>query len=538
MKSANLIANNVFWDQLISVCEEQANALLKVAFGALVREAGDLSAGVFNKEGKMLAQAVTGTPGHVNTMAESVRKILERNPSKELREGDVLITNDPWIGAGHIFDFVVVSPIFLKKKLIGYMASTCHIVDVGGLGWSAEGTSIYEEGILIPVSFLRRKNNIQENLIRIIMVNSRVPHEARGDILSLMSCNDAGIQRLQNLMREKKITSLQPISDFIFSQSLKSMKKKIGELKNGTYENHLSLDGFDQPIRLSARMKISNSLISVDLGKSSKSVLRGINCPLNYSIAYASFGVKAAIAPGVPNNAATLSTIHVKAPSGLIVSAERPHPVTARHVVGQALPDLVLGCLYQVIPESVPAESAGALWTISLSHEGKTSFHSLNVALGGTGARANSDGLSTTAFPSGVGTVPIEIVESGAPVIYYKKEFRENSGGMGRFRGGLGQIIEIGCTKDLPMKMSAAAFEKITVGPLGRNGGKPGEKGCVAISNGKKITNKGTYTIPKGSTVILKTPGGGGYGKPDLRDKKLTELDRENQLVTINRTNK
>ena len=201
MKSANLIANNVFWDQLISVCEEQANALLKVAFGALVREAGDLSAGVFNKEGKMLAQAVTGTPGHVNTMAESVRKILERNPSKELREGDVLITNDPWIGAGHIFDFVVVSPIFLKKKLIGYMASTCHIVDVGGLGWSAEGSSIYEEGILIPVSFLRRKNNIQENLIRIIMVNSRVPHEARGDILSLMSCNDAGIQRLQNLMR-------------------------------------------------------------------------------------------------------------------------------------------------------------------------------------------------------------------------------------------------------------------------------------------------------------------------------------------------
>ena len=536
MKSGKYIENNILWNQLISICEEQANALLRLAFGSLVREAGDLSAGVFNSEGKMLAQAVTGTPGHVNTMAESVCKMLDQIPAKDLNNGDVLITNDPWIGAGHIFDFVVVTPVFWSRKIIGYFASTCHVVDVGGLGWSAEGTSIFEEGTLIPVTYLRQSNKIQEMLLKIITANSRVPHEARGDILSLMSCNDAGINRLISLLKENSLKDLNKISNFIFSQSLKSMRTKINNLKKGVFKNQLQLDGFKDPIQLSASLTIRNGKITVDLDKSSKSISRGINCPLNYSVAYASFGVKAAVAPDVPNNAATLSTIRVNAPPGLVVSAERPSPVTARHVVGQALPDLVLGCLAKVIPDIIPAESSGALWTISLNHEGEEPFNSLNVALGGTGARPNSDGLSTTAFPSGVGSIPIEIIESESPVIYMKKEFRENSGGIGKFRGGLGQKIQIGCLEKKNMKMSAAAFEKISVGPAGRNGGKSGEPGSVEISNGEKVIDKGTYIIPPGETVTLNTPGGGGYGNSKFRDINMQKKDIAFDLVKINDT--
>ena len=237
MKNSKYIRKSIIWNQLISICEEQANVLLKVAFGALVREAGDISAGIFNNKGKMLAQAVTGTPGHVNTMAEAVPKFLKIIAPENLRKGDALITNDPWIGAGHIFDFVVVSPIFFKNKIIGYFASTCHVVDVGGIGWSAEGKSFFEEGILIPVSFLRKKKSINESLLKIITANSRVPNEARGDVLSLMSCNDAGINRLIDLLKENSLTNLSETSKFIFDQSRISMKKIISELKKGIFKN-------------------------------------------------------------------------------------------------------------------------------------------------------------------------------------------------------------------------------------------------------------------------------------------------------------
>ena len=532
MKNSKFIRNSIIWNQLISICEEQANVLLKVAFGALVREAGDISAGIFNNKGKMLAQAVTGTPGHVNTMAEAVPKFLKKIASENLRKGDALITNDPWIGAGHIFDFVVVSPIFFRNKIIGYFASTCHVIDVGGIGWSAEGKSFFEEGTLIPVSFLRKKKSINESLLRIITANSRVPNEARGDILSLMSCNDAGINRLIDLLKENSLTNLSETSKFIFDQSRISMKKIISKLKKGKYKNKTQLDGYDTPINLEAKLEITDKSILINLEKSSKATSRGINCPINYSVAYASYGVKAAIAPEIPNNSATLSFIKVRAPLGLIVSAIKPSPVTARHVVGQALPDLVLGCLHHIIPDKIPAESSGALWTISLRHDGDHPFNSLNVALGGMGAKPYGDGLSTTAFPSGVGSIPVEIVENEAPILYEIKEFMKNSGGIGKYRGGLGQKIVIKCIQNKEMKISAAAFEKIRKGPSGLKGGYSGSPGQVKISDGTKIKDKGTYIIPKGKKVIIITPGGGGYGNPKERDQNQIKNDIKFGLVT------
>ena len=528
----DIVNLNIIWNSLISVCEEQANALLKAAFGPIVREAGDLSAGVFDKEFNMIAQAVTGTPGHVNTMAKSLNEIFSNLSPSTLKKGDVLITNDPWIGAGHIFDFIVVTPVFKDKKIINYFASTCHITDVGGLGWSAEAKSIYEEGTLIPVSFLRKEFEIQEQLLSIISANSRVPQEARGDILSLMSCNDSGVERLENLLTKFQLPNLDEVTEFIYERSKFAMEKSIGNLPQGIYTNTLKLDGFDRPITLRARMEIKKKSIVVDLSESSKAVSRGINCPLNYSIAYGSYGIKAAICPEVPNNAASLSRIQVVSQSGLVVSAEKPSPVTARHVIGQALPDLVLGCLSKALPGEILSESSGALWTISLTGNGKKTFSSLNVALGGMGARPNSDGLSTTAFPSGVGAVSVEIAEAAAPVIYHKKEFQPDSGGNGEFRGGLGQEIVIGTLTNEPYILSAAAFERTRQGPVGRSGGKRGGKGKVMVSDGTIIEDKGNYEIPKGQVISLTTPGGGGFGKPSLRSKAKRSIDFKNGLTT------
>lgn len=529
---ADIVVNNVLWNRLISVCEEQAKALLRTAFGAIVREAGDLSAGVFNAQGQMLAQAVTGTPGHVNTMAASVGAMLDIVPAETLIAGDALVTNDPWIGAGHIFDFVVVTPAFFNGQIIGYLASTSHIVDVGGLGWSADARTVHEEGVCIPVMHLRRAHQLNEDLLGIVCANSRIPHEARGDILSLLTCNDTGVTQLCHLMQEYQLSTLDDMSSFIFTRTAKATKNALCLAPAGTYHNRLLLDGYDEPIELHAAMCIGDGRVSVDLTGSSPMVNRGINCPLNYTAAYAAFGIRALLTPEIPNNHASLAAITVTAPANLIVSAERPAAVSARHVVGQALPDLVLGCLEKAMPGKVLAESSGALWTVSLSGAGQTSFTSLNVALGGMGARHNVDGLSTTAFPSGVGAVPVECAEVAAPLIYHSKEYVADSGGNGKYRGGLAQRIVIGSRLDEDMSLSAAAFERLKSGPAGRQGGGAGSRGHVAISNGTVINDKGTYTIPKGETVILQTPGGGGFGDPRQRDEKAVANDLSHGLIT------
>lgn len=528
----DIVSKNVLWDRLISVCEEQANALMRTAFGAIVREAGDLSAGVFDADRKMLAQAVTGTPGHVNTMAASVRTMLGFVDIGALKPGDALVTNDPWIGAGHVFDFVVVTPAFLNDRIIGFLASTSHVVDVGGRGWSAEAASVFEEGVTIPVMHLRRGTVLNEDLLGIITANSRIPHEARGDILSLLTCNDTGLARLLDLMGEYRLSDLDEISAHIFLRSASGTRTALSSAPEGVYENELNLDGYDEPIVLKAKMTIGDGRIDVDLAGSSPAVDRGINCPLNYSIAYASFGIRALLTPDVPNNHASLEAIHVTAPKGLVVSAERPSPVTARHVIGQALPDLMLGCLEKALPGKVLAESSGALWTLSLSGSGEAPFTSLNVALGGMGARPTLDGLSTTAFPSGVGAVPVEVAEVAAPLIYHSKEFARDTGGAGKFRGGLGQRIEVGSRNREDLSLSAAAFERLTSGPKGRQGGASGAPGKVQISDGTTIGDKGLYTIPAGDRLILQTPGGGGFGEPKTRERERVKSDLSEGLIS------
>ena len=532
----DVIAQNVLWNRLISVCEEQANALMRAAFGAIVREAGDLSAGVFTAQGEMLAQAVTGTPGHVNTMAASVNAMLDLIPANTLQPGDALVTNDPWLGAGHVFDFVVVTPAFYQQRIVGYFASTSHVVDVGGRGWSAESRSVFEEGVTIPVMHLRRGKTLNEDMLRIVTTNSRVPHEARGDILSLLTCNDTGVTRLFSLMEEYGLTRLDDIAAYIFERSAQGTRQALRRAPQGVYTNTLCLDGYDAPIELHARMTIHDGWIEVNLDGSAPAIERGINCPLNYAAAYAAFGIRAMLTPDIPNNQASLDAIRITAPPGLVVSAEWPSPVTARHVVGQALPDLMLGCLEQALPGEVLAESSGALWTISLSGAGKAAFTSLNVALGGMGARPGLDGLSTTAFPSGVGSVPVEAAEVAAPLIYHAKEFAPDSGGAGQYRGGLGQRIEIGSRIDEDMTLSAAAFERLNSGPGGRQGGSSGAPGQVRITDGTTINDKGLYTVPAGERLILQTPGGGGFGPVEARDNSARERDVDYGLVTVQTT--
>ncbi|MEH6728901.1 MAG: hydantoinase B/oxoprolinase family protein, partial [Hyphomicrobiales bacterium] len=350
--------------------------------------------------------------------------------------------------------------------------------------------------------------------------------------LSLLACNDTGVARLLDLMGEYQLNDLTEIAEFIFERSALGTKKALSRAPQGSYENVMLLDGYDAPIELRARMVIGEGRIDVDLSGSSPAVNRGINCPLNYSAAYAAFGIRALLTPDIPNNQASLNAIRVTAEPGLVVSAERPSPVTARHVIGQALPDLMLGCLEQALPGEVLAESSGALWTLSLSGAGTTQFTSLNVALGGMGARPSLDGLSTTAFPSGVGAVPVETAEVAAPLIYHSKEFAPDTGGAGTYRGGLAQRMEVGSRIGEALRLSAAAFERLTSGPAGRQGGQNGAAGRVSITDGTVIRDKGIYEIPAGERLILQTPGGGGFGDPAKRDRAAVAQDLSHGLIT------
>src|SRR5437016_1065957 len=519
----------IMWSRLIAVVEEQAQTLVRTAFSTTVREAGDLSAGVFDRDGNMLAQAITGTPGHVNSMAAAVKHFLDAFPLQTMRPGDHYITNDPWLTCGHLHDLTVVSPTFLRGEPVGLFASTVHVVDIGGLGMGPDGRQVYEEGLSIPLMALAREGRMNEDLLRVIRANVREPLQVEGDVYALAACNDEGSRRLVEMMEEFGIANLDRLGEHIIETSRQATIEAIGTLKKGSYRNSLTMDGYDRPLTLVAEMAIGEDGIHVDYTGPPPASPFGLNVLPHHTTAYTAFGVKCLVAPEVPNNAGSLAPITVSAPEGCLLNAKRPRAVAARHTVGHMLPDLVFGCLHQVMEGGVPAEGASSLWNPQIyggadvldefadsEHDDIAPFSTVIFHCGGSGARPGKDGLDVTAFPSGVRTIPVEATETIAPVMFRRREFREGSGGAGRQRGGLGQIIELGGADGTPIAM-LCNFERINHPARGRAGGGQGAPGGVSLASGRKIGAKGRQSIPGGDFIRLETPGGGGFGDPATR---------------------
>lgn len=529
MSDIGEIRMQVMWNRLISVVEEQALTLLRTAFSTSVRESGDLSAGVFDPNGQMLAQAVTGTPGHVNTMAEAVLQFMNEIPRENMFEGDTYVTNDPWQGTGHLHDITMVSPSFLNGELVAFFACTAHVVDVGGRGFGADGKSVYEEGIQIPIMKFAEKGKVNLDLVRILRANVREPNQVIGDFYSLAACNEVGHRRLVDMMREVGLTSLDGLGEFIFSRTRDAMRKRISALPKGSWSNELVTDGYDEPVKLAATVSVHDDHLDVDFTGTDPMSRWGINCPIIYSKAYASYALKCVVAPDIPNNAASLAFFTVRSPVN-ILNAVRPAPVALRHIFGHMVPDLVLGALAKALPGKILAESAGALWNIHISVrpvEGAAGRRAevLMFNSGGMGARPDQDGLSATAFPSGVHTMPIEATEHTGPIVIWRKELRPGSGGDGEYRGGLGQVIEIAPMEGHEFDFSAM-FDRVGHPPKGRNGGKNGAPGVVRLDDGTRLRPKGWQHVPAGRRLILELPGGGGYGDPAKRAPEARANDR------------
>ena len=531
----NPILLEVLWNRLIAVVNEQAAALMRTSFTSIVRESGDLSAGVFDTRGRMIAQAVTGTPGHINSMATCIRYFLAEYPPDTLHPGDVLITNDPWKTSGHLHDLTVITPVFRDGALVAYFGNTCHAIDVGGRGYGADAREVYEEGLFIPITKLYDRGAPNEELYKILRANVRASDQVVGDIHAQVSSNDVGGDRLIGFMREFGFDSLEPLADEIVNRSEAAMRAAIRRIPGGVYENEAFSDGFDEPTRLKVRVEIRGDEVLVDYAGTSPQSPYGINVVLNYTHAYTTYAIKCAISPEVPNNEGSFRPVKVSAPAGCILNAQPPAPVAARHILGHFLPGLIFGALQQAMPERVMAEGAANIWSVQTSGfdiRRNSRFIYVFFTSGGTGARPNKDGLSNTAFPSGIMGVPTEVVESLSPLVIRKKEMRIDSGGPGKYRGGLGQTLVIGVRTDQPYQLSSM-FDRTRFPARGYRGGKEGAKGEIVLSSGERPHPKQALVLPPETVVSLGLPGGGGFFDPLERDPENVLQDVLDGLVSI-----
>ena len=533
MTYPSAVAYQVMWNRLISVVEEQAQALVRTAFSTSVREAGDLSAGVYDVHGTMLAQAVTGTPGHVNAMADAVGHFIRRIGRKNILEGDVYITNDPWEGTGHLHDITMVTPSFHENALVGFFACTAHIVDIGGRGFGADAHSVYEEGLYIPIMKFAAEGKVDETLVRIIRGNVRDPNQLVGDIYALTTCNEIGHRRLIDMMVEFDLKNLDGIAAFILDNSRRATLERIATLPHTSADWEMTVDGFDKPITLRVKVTVQKDRIVSDFTGTSGVDRKGINCPLVYAKAYACYALKVAIAPEIPNNAASLAPFEIIAPEGTIVNAVHPAPVALRHIVGHFVPDTVYDAFDKIVPGLVPAEGAGCLCNFQVSLRPRTDVpvpadtlrsEVLTFNSGGSGARPEFDGLNATEFPSGVMTMPVEATEHVGPVIIWRKELRPDSGGAGQYRGGLGQYMEVGARTGHEFDIQAM-FDRIDHPARGRRGGSEGAATTIMRDDGVPMKGKGKQFVPHGCKVMMAFPVGAGYGSVSDRDLTLVKRD-------------
>lgn len=527
-----LVAN-----RLHSLLEEQQAALVHTAFSPVVRECLDLACGVFDSRGRMVGQSTGGTPGHINAMATGMAHIVAEYPPKALADGDVLVTNDPWMTAGQINDITIATPVFRGGELIAWFASCCHSPDIGGRILSAAATEVFEEGLRLPILKLRTAAGPDHTLERLIRANVRTPDETMGDIYAQVSANQVGARGLARMLDEFGLTGIDQVAEEIMLRSERALRDALRALPEGQYSASMTSDGFDgETIELRVTVTLSGDTAHVDYTGSSPQSRHGVNVVLNYTRAYTSFAIKAALAPEVPHNAGSFRPVTVVAPEGSVLNCVEPAPVASRHLVGHFLPSLLFDALRDAVPGGLPAVSADALWmTVWRGGDlGEPRPFTLTVfGAGGTGARPDKDGLTTTGFPTGVRAAPTEVLETLTPLVQDRRELRTDSGGAGQHRGGLGQVVEVRRRGEHGWTVNAN-IDRVTFPAGGARGGLAGAAGELTdAATGRELPRKRLVRLAPESRVRMRFPGGGGYGDPRERPVERVLNDVVNGYVSI-----
>jgi len=520
---------------LINVVDEAAATLVRTSFSTIVKESNDYACILLDSKGDGLANNTASIPSFIATLPRTMKHFLKVYPQTQWKPGDVIMTNDPWLASGHLPDISMAMPVFYRGKLVAFAGTIAHSPDIGGSIWSADARELFEEGIRIPPLKIYEEGRPNLTLLSMIRANVRVPEMVIGDLNSQMRAQTMCLNRLVEFMEEYGLEDLTALSSVIQGKTEGIMRQAISEVPDGIYEKTVEMDGFDRPIQIRCRITVKGSELEVDYEGTSPQIDRGLNCVMPYTESYTTYPIKCALDPFTPKNEGSYRPITVKAPEGSILNPRFPAPVNARQLIGHFLSAAVYGALVKAIPQRVIADS-GSQPTLRILFTGigldGEKFSSVLFANGGMGARPDKDGLSCIPFPTNSSCGSIEIQESIMPLLFWKKEMIQNSGGAGKFRGGLGQQILIEVVAREPIRVSLLTDR--------HNHPAQGFRGGMAGSPTKIILNKGQFIHPKSQTVLkpgdklnIHYAGGGGFGPPEERDCSLLEEDLKKELISL-----
>ena len=521
----------VLWDRLISVADEIVETLVRTSFSTIVREGYDLSVMLFDRDGRMLVQGTRSIPVFIGTAPATLAFMLRRFPPETLRPGDVVVTNDPIMGTGHLFDLSVMRPVFRSGSLVGYSMSITHLPDIGGMGFSATATEMFHEGLRIPVVKLYAAGRLDETLLDVIRENVRVPAQVVGDIMANVACNEVGARQLVEFMDSYGVGDLVPLSAAIRAQSARAMRETIRGIPDGSYANRLSFEGIDGPLTLACRIDKRDEGMRITFDGCSPPVRAGINVPFCYTRAMALYAIKCITAPEIPNNEGSAAPVEIVAPALSILNAQPPSPTAGRHVVGHFVTPLIFGALADAVPGRIQADT-GMIDIVSFQgrHRDGTPLATLYFAAGGFGALEGLDGHPTTPGPSNMACVPAEIWESRTGIVVESKRLLPDSGGAGTWRGGLGQ--EIVLRNDTAHPMAVFLMANRTQFPaLGRRGGHDGATREHRIDD-RVVDPKGRHDLMPGARLVLREAGGAGIGDPRARDRRRVAAEVRDGYVS------
>lgn len=516
----------LLWQRLTGLMDEVAGAFVRTSFSAVVRENWDLACALMDAEGRLFAQSSRSIPSFIGTMPRTLRAMLERIPPSRLSPGDVLISNDPWLGTGHLNDITLMRPIYRAGRLIAFVGGTFHCVDVGGAP-RPDARDVFEEGMCIPVCRIVKGGAEDSEIVSFIAENFREPDEAMGDIRALFAAFAIAERRFNHILDQEHIDDPAVVVGEILARSEASMRAALRATPDGVAENVLTADGFDAPLTIACRVEKRGGDIAIDFAGTSGQIAHPVNAPFNFSWSYTAYAVKCAFDPGAPNNDGGLRPVSITAPEGCLVNPRRPAPVWGRHLSGHYLPFAVMGALASLVPDRVVADAGAPAWNVyfrGVRPDGRR-FVKMYFMSGGHGARAASDGPNVTSFPTNVANTPAEQFENDVPLLIAERRLLPGSGGAGRLRGGLGQRISFRNPGPAPVGF-VIRHERVDHPPRGLLGGLAGAAGRDLV-DGVKIPAKTAMTLAPGSTVTFETPGGGGFGPPDERDPAASAHDRQ-----------
>ncbi len=508
------VRTEVLWRRLIGVVDEASAALVRSAFSTVVRESDDFSVIITDAAGALLAQGHKSIPSFIGSLPRTVEHFLQVFGT-DMEDGDILVTNDPWWGTGHLADITIAMPVFHGGRLVAFAASTAHAPDIGGRSGAQRIADIYEEGFQIPPLKLARRGRLDDSILALLARNVRGPEEVLGDLHGQMAALHLVRRRVAALLTDWRLPDLTAFAAASFARTDAAVRATLAQLPQGSWEAEEETDGMDGvPIRLKARVTLAPGAVTVDYAGSSAQIPAALNVAWCYTFAFTAYALKCVLDPESPNNAGSQRSMRVVAPEGSILNHEWPFSGGNRALVGHYLPALVLRALAQAVPERVIAATGSPVWSFLMrGRRANGSRFTLKTFFnGGMGAGAHGAGEAVLSWPSNISSTPVEVIEQQSPVRVLHRRIRRGSGGAGRHRGGDGLEQDHLMLEGGPFSIGFNA-ERTRAPARGLLGAGAGACGAVRI-NGTEVDIKNSpFTLAPGDVIGIATPGGGGYGE-------------------------